>query len=463
MAHKFTKKWEMLNVQTMHIVYLIVSAFIVTSTIYYSYNFFKLSQEIERTQPKIDQIDYTINRITGNFGHNSLIHHYYLCLLSNEESFKYCSEAKAKAIKINNDIDRLEHVAKNMDGNPELKFAKTSTKKYIEKIIFIEKQKEKGADLSNLHSDVKNFNFNQFERINTLKIYEKSKFASQFTLAIEKSQKIITLVALQVAALLIIILLYVRIYKSLSAGKMRVEDFDSLRLANHQLRISNGALVQFAAIAAHDLKAPARHISLHSDQIRLTASDNTDILNLADSISRSASQIDALTTSLFAFSRSGFQAPKIELVPLRPLIDDAIHLAVFELPKSDIGIQVESLPELVFADPALLTQVFLNLLSNAIKYRAPGRPTKITITGEDEGGFVKLAFADNGIGIPPEYAEKVFDPFQRVHPHDDQYEGTGIGLTLVKSVIQAHNGNVFVDSTYRNGAKLVLVLPNEPD
>jgi light-regulated signal transduction histidine kinase (bacteriophytochrome) len=112
----------------------------------------------------------------------------------------------------------------------------------------------------------------------------------------------------------------------------------------------------------------------------------------------------------------------------------------------------------VMADPAQLEQVFANLISNAIKYRSPERPPEIGITARRLNGMVELAVRDNGIGIEAEYFDRIFEMFRRLHTRD-RYEGTGIGLAVVKRVVDRHGGTVRVESTPGEGSTFFFTLP----
>ena len=136
---------------------------------------------------------------------------------------------------------------------------------------------------------------------------------------------------------------------------------------------------------------------------------------------------------------------------LGPTLDDA-HATVV----------VERLP-VVMAEPTQLAQVFQNLISNAVKFTAPGTVPRITVSAERTGGQCRFAVTDNGIGIDPDHRERIFGMFKRLHTRED-YPGTGIGLALVKKIIEQHGGQVGVtDRAAGVGAQFWFTLPAGPD
>ncbi len=148
--------------------------------------------------------------------------------------------------------------------------------------------------------------------------------------------------------------------------------------------------------------------------------------------------------------------------PLQPTDAAAVAADVgraMETPLREAGaiLEVDDLP-VVRADAAQLEQVFMNLIGNAIKYRHPDRPPAIRIAAWRVGPMVQFAVQDNGIGIESEYHDRIFEMFRRLHTHDE-YEGTGIGLAVVRKIVERHGGKVWVESIPGDGSTFFFTLP----
>ncbi|MER7124812.1 sensor histidine kinase, partial [Streptomyces goshikiensis] len=111
--------------------------------------------------------------------------------------------------------------------------------------------------------------------------------------------------------------------------------------------------------------------------------------------------------------------------------------------------------------PTQMGMLWQNLIGNAIKFHRPGQTPKVHISAEREGDLWRFAVTDNGIGIAPEYAEKVFVIFQRLHTKD-AYSGSGIGLAMCKKIVEFHGGTIAIDPDYRDGARITFTLADEP-
>jgi len=124
---------------------------------------------------------------------------------------------------------------------------------------------------------------------------------------------------------------------------------------------------------------------------------------------------------------------------------------------------VDRLP-VVMAEPTQLAQVFQNLISNAVKFTPPGTVPRITVSAEHTGGRCRFTVTDNGIGIDPEHRERIFGMFKRLHTRED-YPGTGIGLALVKKIVELHGGQVGVTDPpdTAGGTRFWFTLPAAPD
>ena len=228
-----------------------------------------------------------------------------------------------------------------------------------------------------------------------------------------------------------------------------------------ELRRSNAELEQFAYVASHDLQEPLRKVASFCQLLEKRYRDQLDErgVKYIEFAVDGAKRMQILINDLLTFSRVGRASDVRVTVPLDQPLDAAATAlsAVIE----ETGAVIERPPRLpeVMGDPTLLGMLWQNLIGNAIKFRAADRSPVIRITadGLPDGGW-QIGVADNGIGVPAEFAEKIFIIFQRLHGRD-AYPGTGIGLALCKRIVEQHGGEMYLDTTYSGGTRMYFTLP----
>jgi signal transduction histidine kinase len=224
-----------------------------------------------------------------------------------------------------------------------------------------------------------------------------------------------------------------------------------------QLKRKNAELDEFTFVASHDLREPLRKIIAFSDLLRKdlgnTLSDNarTDLEYIVDAAQRMQTLID----HLLMLSRAGSRQLKKERVPLRECVDAALDALHVLLKEKNVEIVCDALPE-VMGDRTMLTQLYQNLIGNAVKFNHQPRP-RVHLTAETNGDRIILGVKDNGIGIKPDYVDKIFAPFKRLHGRGE-YEGTGIGLAICRKVVERHGGSIWVESQPGEGAHFKFTL-----
>lgn len=231
------------------------------------------------------------------------------------------------------------------------------------------------------------------------------------------------------------------------------------------LERSNRDLEQFAYVASHDLQEPLRKVSSFCQLLQRRYGGQLD--ERADQYIAfavdGAQRMQRLINDLLAFSRVGRTTSEFEPVDLREIALAAAAQLETTRDEVDGRIVVGDLPR-VQGDSALLRQLLLNLFGNGLKFRRPDVPPVVTVDAErrstQSGGEWEFAVADNGIGVEPEYAEKIFVIFQRLHGRD-VYSGTGIGLALVKKIVEFHGGRVWLETAPRDepGTVIRFTLP----
>lgn len=225
------------------------------------------------------------------------------------------------------------------------------------------------------------------------------------------------------------------------------------------IRRSNEELEQFAYVASHDLREPLRQISSYIGLLERRYAElfDDDGREFMAYVSNGARRMDSLILDLLAFSRVTRHEVEMSDVVLARAV--AAGLEVLNLaPEDSVEVAVDD-GFVIHGDFGQLARMFQNLIGNALKYRSPERPARVRVRAErQEGGTVAVAVIDNGIGIDPCYHDRIFRIFQRLHG-GGKYEGTGIGLAIVKKVAENHGGMVGVESALDQGSTFTVTLP----
>ena len=235
----------------------------------------------------------------------------------------------------------------------------------------------------------------------------------------------------------------------------------TLEARTEDLQRSNAELEQFAYVASHDLQEPLRKVASFVQLLQRRYAGQLDekadqyIEHAVDG----AKRMQQLINDLLAFSRVGRTAQRREEISCAVLLAQAWANLGPAVKASHATIEAGHLP-VVLGETSLLTAVFQNLLSNALKF-AGEQPPRISVSAHREGEQWLFSFSDNGIGIPAEYAERIFVIFQRLHDRA-AYPGTGIGLAMCRKIIEYHGGRIWLDTTVTSGARFCFTLPVRP-
>jgi light-regulated signal transduction histidine kinase (bacteriophytochrome) len=237
-------------------------------------------------------------------------------------------------------------------------------------------------------------------------------------------------------------------------------DRDELSRANTELRRSNSDLDQFVYVASHDLQEPLRMITGYLQLLerryrgRLDAEAEEFIRFAVDG----AARMKELIEDLLRFARTRIERTSFCIVSADLILQNALANLGAAIDESHAEITADSLPS-ICADPGLLTQVFQNLVANSIKFRKDVHPIVHVSATRHDGQWV-FAIRDNGIGIEPQYAERVFQLFERLHG-SEEYPGTGVGLAISKKVVERHQGRIWFSSTPGEGSTFYFSIPVE--
>ena len=221
---------------------------------------------------------------------------------------------------------------------------------------------------------------------------------------------------------------------------------------------SNDELAQFAYVASHDLQEPLRTVSIYAQLLAKRYQDQLgpDADEFIGHITESASRMENLIRDLLDFSQLDSRGSDHFLrTSCETSLDDALNNLHVRIQETGATIVRSPLPDVV-GDAVQLTRLFQNLITNAIKYRSE-EPPRIDVSAEMRDGDWLFSIRDNGIGIEPQYAEKVFGIFRRLHPRERS--GNGMGLAICKKIVSRHGGRIWVDSQLGEGATFRFTLP----
>ncbi len=231
-----------------------------------------------------------------------------------------------------------------------------------------------------------------------------------------------------------------------------------LETMNDKLELSNNDLQQFASVASHDLKEPLRKIQFFSSSIMDKFDVDPKMKFYLDKINVSSTRMSGLIDDLLNFSKLS-EIFLFEKVDLNAILHDVLSDLELLITELDANIQVVQLP-VIDSIPGLMRQLFQNILSNSLKFSVKGVKPVIVLNTEysEKDNICFISITDNGIGFEQHFEDRIFNLFQRLHPKE-LYEGTGIGLTIVKKIVEKHHGNIQVLSSPGAGTKFNVQLP----
>lgn len=243
---------------------------------------------------------------------------------------------------------------------------------------------------------------------------------------------------------------------------------------NEQLRSTIEELDRFAYVASHDLQEPLRKIMLFSDKIRTRFYNKID--EEADvyfqKIVKASERMQHLVNDLLKFSKHAHDKYGFEKTDLNQVLSEVLSDIEHYIHKKEARIYADKLP-VIWAVPSQIRQLFQNLISNSLKFAKEGSVPEIYINSERidtpllngntnlvNNTFYKIFVRDNGIGFDPKYAEDIFVVFKRLHSYHE-FEGTGIGLSICKKIVDKHNGYIKAESTPDVGSTFIITLPEK--
>jgi PAS domain S-box-containing protein len=237
---------------------------------------------------------------------------------------------------------------------------------------------------------------------------------------------------------------------------------ERLRGVANDLASSNAELEQFAYVASHDLQEPLRMVASFTQLLarryrgKLDAEADEFIGFAVDG----ALRMQQLINDLLTYSRVGTRELQLQPVDTSLVVDQVVTDLTRAIAETQALVTHDPLP-IVFGDPIQIRQVFQNLIANAIKFHRPDQTPHVHVSAIQERAAWQFSVVDNGIGIEPQYHERIFALFQRLHTRAD-YPGTGIGLAICRKIVERHGGQIRVDSQTGRGTTIVVTLPILP-
>ena len=251
-----------------------------------------------------------------------------------------------------------------------------------------------------------------------------------------------------------------------------------LQRSNQELERSNRELEAFAYVVSHDLRAPlvniqgfSRELALSCERLRsvlaemqvpeletreLSALLDEDIPESLEFITTNSAKMDSLLSGVLELSRVGRASLRIRQVDMNHTLSEIVSSIKCDIEQAGASVQVDTLPPCQ-GDQTQINQVFSNLLGNALKYRDTNRPAVIRVSGREASGEVVYSVEDNGVGIAAEHRDAIYKVFHRLDPQ--RGAGEGLGLTIVRRVLERHGGKIWVESEPNKGSTFYVSLP----
>jgi light-regulated signal transduction histidine kinase (bacteriophytochrome) len=226
-----------------------------------------------------------------------------------------------------------------------------------------------------------------------------------------------------------------------------------------ELARSNAELEQFAYVASHDLQEPLRMVTSYTQLLarRYKGKLDEDADEFITFAVDGATRMQGLIQDLLAYSRVGTRGAAFAPTDCNRVVEQVLGDLSAAITEAGATVTHDPLPT-VTADAGQLGQLFLNLIGNAVKFRGQA-PPRIHVTAERADGAWRFAVMDNGIGLDPQYADRIFVIFQRLHTRAE-YPGTGIGLAICKKIVERHGGRIWVEATPGGGSTFVFTIPD---
>ena len=234
--------------------------------------------------------------------------------------------------------------------------------------------------------------------------------------------------------------------------------YQSLEVRAFELATSNADLERFLYVATHDLQEPLRLVNSFTQLLKKKYAKQLDeqANEYIDYAVEGATRMKKLILDLLEYSKFSSNGQDIAPTDMNIVLRDVSRKFYKELKDAGAELIIPELP-VITANKSLMTQLFENLIGNALKYHSDSKPV-LQIECKEEGENYLFCVSDNGIGIDPKYADKIFILFRRLHGNNETYEGTGVGLAICKKIVELHRGNIWVESEQGKGSRFYFTI-----
>jgi len=430
------------------IVFVILTAYTLVSL--------NVTNQIESLQSDLEKS--TVHSITlhEDIGFGGLIHNFKNYLIRGDMIYLERARQNAKDALV--DVQKLEKDASTRGLMLDLPLTRDMISAYAERLEITEDLLRQGQTPSEIDMSVQYDDRGALSEINTLlsAINQNIEKESRKLQRLSRLQTVVTAFACAFVFFVAVAMNQLTSHRK-ALKKANSQLHDTLELTEK----ANKALSQFAGVASHDLRSPIRHIRLFSDMIAEDIAEPEEVIEHTESIKKATEKMDRLVQSLLKFAKTSNQKPAYTSINMNALLEDVRDDMSARIEETSAHLSIGALPTIP-ADAELMRRVFTNLLENALKYSKSGLPPEIKIDAVERDDVTEFSVSDNGIGIEPEFVDIVFEPLKRLHGSSSDFQGVGIGLALVKSVIESHGGKVWIETAYTNGTKVNFTLPNSP-
>lgn len=406
----------------------------------------------------LSQAHATANKLEQKIGYGGLIHNFKNYVLRPDED-NYRISAFADATEALSLLEHLHHGASKIGIEAKLEKTHHMLESYAKRLELVRELSEKGLSSQLIDAQVR------FDDRPALQ--EVERVLEKLNIAVDERSRdlhdkgtatsLLSTVSTAALGLLIIGIIAGRQRRHVKAATAFTE---RLKTSNNDLAAANTSLRQFAGIVSHDLKTPVRYIHTFNRMIAEDAGDTPAVEQHVEDIDQQVQHMDLIIDSLLDFTKVGFTKPKLENVAINHVFADIEQQQHSEIEEHGAFIEFKSkLETLVLADPGLISRVIDILIGNSLKYASENTPVRIAVRAETDDEQALVSVTDNGIGIGPRYATKIFEPMTRLHGPHSRYKGVGIGLSLAKSIVENHGGQIWLDTEFTQGTRIVFSLP----